>query len=615
MGSSDFRTLNELFLAAIERHPKTDAFLTKSSGGYQGVSSREALRIVAALAAGLGRLGAERRDRVALLSENRLEWALTDYALLGQGAVVVPIYPTLLERDIEFVLQDSGSKGIVVSTAAQLAKVLNIRSSLPELRFIVVMDRPGREVAGVLQWKQVVETQTDAGPQAIDFFCAKARETRPEDIASILYTSGTMGQPKGVVLTHANIVSNVHSSEGLFTLGRHDVGMSLLPLCHVYERMLDFHYFWLGVSIAYPESFEALPENLREVRPTVMAVVPRVLEKVHDKVMERVRQARPIMQKLFHWAFTVGKEYFPYRLERRTPPLGGRVKNALADALIFSRIRAQLGGRMAVLVSGAARLSPELAEFFCAIGLPVFEGYGLTETSPVITTNYPGCVKLGTVGRAVKGVEIKLGEKIEDQEGAIGREILVRGPNVTPGYYHLDDENRQAFVDGWFRTGDLGKLDSEGFLTITGRRKNLFKTSGGKFVSPEKLENLFQGHSNVSQVLILGDARKFIGALIVPNFERLEDYARDRGIAFKNHEDLVANQEIHHFMQEQVDALNLSLPPHERIRQFLLLPKEFTIASGELSATLKVKRRVVEERYRDQIEEMFLRHAPVQARN
>jgi long-chain acyl-CoA synthetase len=477
------------------------------------------------------------------------------------------------------------------------------------------MDRPRREVVGVWWWKQVAETQTDAGQQAIDFFCAKARETRPEDIASILYTSGTMGQPKGVVLTHANFVSNIHSSESLFPLGGLDVGMSLLPLCHVYERMLDFHYFWLGVSIAYPESFEALPENLREVRPTVMAVVPRVLEKIHDKVMERVRQASPIMQKLFHWAFTVGKEYFPYRLQRRIPPLGGRVKNALADALIFSRIRAQLGGRMAVLVSGAAPLSPELAQFFCAIGLPVFEGYGLTETSPVITTNYPGCVKLGTVGRAVEGVEIKLGEKIEDQEGAIGREILVRGPNVTPGYYHLEDENRQAFVDGWFRTGDLGTLDSEGFLTITGRKKNLFKTSGGKFVSPEKLENLFQGHPNVSQIVILGDARKFIGALIVPNFERLEVYARDRGIAFKNHVELVANQEVHHFLQQQVDALNLSLPPHERIRQFLLLPKEFTIASGELSATLKVKRRVVEDRYRDQIEEMFLRHAPVPARN
>jgi len=374
--------------------------------------------------------------------------------------------------------------------------------------------------------------------------------------------------------------------------------------------MLDYHYFWQGVAIAYVESFETLPQNLREVRPTVMAVVPRVLEKIHERVMERVRQAGPHARKLFYWAINVGQEYFPYRLENRNPPPSLRLRHAVADSLVFSKIRAQLGGRLAVLISGAAPLSPELARFFFAVGLPVYEGYGLTETSPVISVNYPGSVKLGTVGRVIGGVEVKLGEEIEDQQGGMGREILVRGPNVTPGYYQLEEQNRHAFVDGWFRTGDLGKLDSEGFLTITGRKKNLFKTSGGKYVSPEKLENLFQGHPYISQIVVLGDGRRFVGALIVPNLERLEIWARTGGVELKDREQWVADADVNAFIREQIDEACRLLPPYEKIRQFVLLPKEFTIASGELSATQKIKRRVVEERYRDQIEEMFLRHAP-----
>ncbi len=610
-GSGEFKTLNELFLKSVENRPKPDAFLSKSDGRYRSLSSQEALRKVAALAAGLERLDIRRGDRVAILAENRLEWALTDYAVLGVGAILVPIYPTLLEPDIEYILRDSGSKGIVVSTEVQLKKVTNIR---PDLSFILTLDNLHSGGSVVQSWHRIIRDELQRATDLIESFREKALETRPEETASILYTSGTMGKSKGVILTHANIVSNIQASQGLFPLVRNDVALSFLPLSHIFERMLDYQYLWQGVSIAYAESFEALPQNLREVRPTVFAVVPRVLEKIHEKVMETVRRASRAQQNLFRWAVRVGRQYFPYRLEQRAPPFGLRLKHAIADALVCSRVRARLGGRVAVLISGAAPLSRELTEFFYAMGLPVYEGYGLTETSPVIAVNYPGCLKLGTVGRVIPGVAVKLDDPVVDEEGGAGREIMVRGPNVTPGYYHLEEENRGAFQDGWFCTGDLGTLDADGFLTITGRKKNLFKTSGGKYVSPEKIENLFQGHPYISQIMVLGNARRFVAALLVPVFDRLETCARSRGIKFENREELVANPQVQSLLQQRVDEVTRGLAPHEKIRQIAVLSKEFTIDSGELSATQKIKRRVVEDHYRDVIEEVYLRRAVLGSR-
>ncbi|HEV2175987.1 MAG TPA: long-chain fatty acid--CoA ligase [Terriglobia bacterium] len=614
---ASFNTLPELFLRAIEKHPKPDAFLYKSGGGYRGMSSDEALRKVAALARAFDRLGIRRGDRVAILAENRLEWALTDYAVLGLGAVVVPIYPTLLSPDVEFILRDSAAKGVVVSTDLQLQKIMNIRAALPDLSFMVVMDCTSLAPSEAQCWATLAPIASGlAEPgdsESVEFFRARSLEVQPQATATILYTSGTTGDSKGVVLTHSNIVSNIVASEGLFPLGQHDVAISFLPLSHIFERMLDYDYFWQGVSIAYAESFEALPQNLLEARPTIMAVVPRVLEKTHDKVMEAVRSSPAPRRKLFAWAVRVGEAYFPYRLERRSPPLGLRLRHAVADRLVFRKIRVRLGGRITVMISGAAPLSPDLCRFFFACGLPVYEGYGLTETSPVIAVNYPGCVKLGTVGRVVPGVEVKLSDEQLDPEGeGAGREILVRGPNVTPGYYHLEEANREAFADGWFRTGDLGRIDSDGFLAITGRKKHLFKTSGGKYVAPEKLENLFQGHPYVSQILVLGDGRKFVGALVVPNFPRLESYARSQGIGFQGHEELVGDPRIAAFVERQVDEACQGLAAHERIRQIVLVPREFSIASGELSPTQKIKRRVVEANFRDEIERMYQRRAQAQ---
>ncbi len=606
----DFKTLAELFLQATEREDRPACFLTKSSGRYQSVSSRQTLRQVAALAESLRRLGARRGSRVALLSENRLEWALADYAILGLGAVTVPLYPTLLEPDIEYILRDSGAEGIFVSTRAQLEKVMKVRASLPELRWVAAMEEGDFGDASVRPWKELVSAPAGSEPNAEALLREAASQIRPEDMASLLYTSGTTGQPKGVVLTHGNIASNVLACRGLLPMSESDLGMSFLPLAHIYERMFDFYYLAASVTIAYAESLEKLPQNLLEARPTVMAVVPRVLEKIHAKVLEKVANASAPQKRLFDWAMGVGEEYVPYALERRPPPLRLRLARAIADRLVFSKIRAQMGGRLRFLVSGSAPLAPDLARFFFAIGLPVYEGYGLTETSPVIAVNCPDAVRVGTVGRVIPGVEVRLVEEATGESEGAGREILVRGPNVTPGYYHLDAENQEAFSDGWFHTGDLGRLDADGFLAITGRKKNLFKTSGGKYVAPERLENLFQNHSYVAQLLVIGEGRKFVGALIVPKFQALEAYARRQGIVFASRQELVRHADIQAFMQSQVDEACRQLAPHERIRQIVLLPREFSIEAGELSATLKIRRAVVERHYRNEIEEMFQRHAP-----
>lgn len=610
MQAEDFQTLNELFLKACERQAKPDAFMAKRGGSYQATSSAEALRQVGAAALALARLGVERGDRVALLAENRLEWPLADYALLGLGAVNVPIYSTLPATDVEFILRDSRARGIIVSDASQLSKALEASRLLPDLRFVLVMEPVAAAEPGLHVWADMLREQLIRTPAPEDEFRRRAGEARPEDIATIIYTSGTTGNPKGVVLTHANIASNVKACIPLFRFKRSDRLLSFLPLSHIFERMIEYFSFWCGTTIAYAQSTDALAKNILEVRPTLMAVVPRVLEKVHGKIMDTVRQGPPARRRLFYWAIRTGWEYAASQLGRRPVSVGLRARRAVADHLVGRKIRERLGGCLRFLISGAAPLSRELGEFFFAAGLPVYEGYGLTETSPVVAVNYPGTVKLGSVGRPIPGVDVELGDECGGANGGVGREILVCGPNVSPGYYHLNEENRRAFAGGWFHTGDLGLLDDDGFLTITGRKKNLFKTSSGKYVSPEKVEALFQGHPFVSQLVALGDRRHFVAALIVPNFERLEAYAREQGVRFQSRNDLVNHPHILTFMQERVAEACSGLAPFERIRQIALLEREFGIDSGDLSPSLKIRRFVVEERYRDLIEEIYRRPAP-----
>ncbi|MGH9468979.1 MAG: AMP-dependent synthetase/ligase [Terriglobia bacterium] len=606
--SPGFATLSELFITAAEKRSRPNAFLSKRAGRYEPLSSREALRQAAALALAFEDAGIRRGDRLALLSENRVEWALTDYAALGAGIIDVPIYPTLPASDIEFILRDSGCRGIVVSTAGQLGKVRTIKERLPGLKWIVSMDPPPPGDPGVHSWRDLIRQQLERNPQPEGAFRQQALEVKPEGTATLIYTSGTTGAPKGVVLTHANIASNVQACMPLFQFGAEDRALSFLPLSHILERMLEYFVFWSGASIAYAESLENLGQNILETHPTIMAVVPRVLEKVHGRILEAVRQGSASKRRLFQWAVKAGWRYASCGLNHRRPGLSLRAKHRLADALVGSKIRVRLGGKVRYLISGAAPLAPELTEFYYAMGLPVYEGYGLTETSPVVSVNFPGRVKLGTVGPAIPGVEIKLGK--EAAESGAGREIMVRGPNVSPGYYNREDESSQVFAGGWLRTGDLGRLDSDGFLSITGRKKNLIKTSGGKYVSPEKLEGLFQGHPFIAQMLVLGNSRHFVAALIVPNFERLEAHAREKEIRFNSREELVAHPESYRLIQQKVDEVCAGLAPFERIHQAGLLPREFTVDSGELSPSQKIRRFVVEERYRELIEEIYRRPAP-----
>jgi long-chain acyl-CoA synthetase len=549
------------------------------------------------------------------VAENRVEWALTDYATLGLGAILVPIYPTLPPADTSYILADSEARAVVVSGAEQFGKLRSVARQTPDVAFVLSMDEvsPDRGSSGDRVPLLSDLWQNEHEPEVASWFRRRALEPQPEDVASILYTSGTTGRPKGVVLTHRNIVSNIRAAEPLFHFRENDISVAFLPLSHIFERMLEFTCFSRGVKIVYPESLEVLPQTLLEVRPTILAAVPRVLEKTYEKVMAKVRQSPASRQRLFHWALQVGCQYFPHVIARTSAPLPVRVQYALADLLVFRKVRAGLGGRVRLVISGAAPLSRAMAEFFYAVGLRVYEGYGLTETAPVIAVNYPGAVRLGTVGKVLPGVELKFGEEFVDMKGHAGREILVRGPNVMRGYHNLEQENREAFADGWFCTGDLGTTDDEGFLTITGRKRNLFKTSGGKFVSPEKLENLFQGHHYVAQIVAVGEARRFVGALVVPNFSNLGRYARENTIAFSGNEDLVRQPAVRSFLQQQVDEVMADLPSYERIHQIALLSRELTVDEGELSATHKVKRAVIEERYRDVIEEIYLRAAPATA--
>lgn len=609
MTTLEFQTLGELFVRSVDRYQKEAAFLVKRQGSYLGVSSRQALRLAAGLAMKLAGMGLGPGDRLGLLAENRAEWALTDYAALALGVAIVPIYPTLLEGEIEYILRDSGCKGIVVSTEDQLRKIANIGPRLPDLGFTVIMDQPAAP-GGALSWHILAQEGASDAEAAERQFRERALAVTPGQVATIPYTSGTTGKPKGVVLTHSNIVSNILASRGIQDFTERDVGISFLPLSHIYERMIDYFCFSQGVTIAYAESLEALPQNLLEVRPTVLIVVPRVLERVYEKGRETARQKGKLAEKIFHWSVRVGRERVRRELAGRPAPLGLRLRHAVADRLVFSQVRARLGGRLRFMNSGSAPLGVDVAEFFFAAGIPIYEGYGLTETSPVIAVNRPGALRLGTVGQVIPGVEIRMGEEYVDEEGGKGREILVRGPNVASGYYRLEADTREAFVDGWFNTGDLGELDADGFLKITGRKKHLFKTSGGKYVAPEKLENLLQGHPEIAQVMTIGNARKFVSALIVPNYGRLENEARKRGIAFSSREELATHPALREWMQQRVDEALKDVAPYERIRQISLLPYEFSVDLGELSPTQKIRRHVVEERYKDLIDEMYRRQPP-----
>jgi len=595
---SEPATLCDLFYRSVETYRKPEHLKYKQGGAWRSVGSEEFRRAVEELSLGLRALGLERGDRVALLSENRPEWAYADMATLTAGAIDVPIYPTLTSSQVLYILKDSEAKIAVVSTPAQAAKVMETKSQAPSLRLVIGMEHGASFPPGVTTLDEVRakgRAELAVRPAAVR---ERAAEVRPGDLATIIYTSGTTGDPKGVMLTHSNIVFNVKASTAAFAgLDQRDVALSFLPLCHIFERMAEYLMLHHGVTIAYAEGVDQVVSNLAEVRPTLMCSVPRFYEKVHVRVREKVARDPAYRQRLFAWALKVGGERFRHRVEKTSPGPALRIKHAVADRLVFKKIRARVGGRIRVFVSGGAPLAREVAEFFGAAGLLILEGYGLSETSPVIAVNLPDAMRPGTVGRPIPGVEVKI---------APDGEILTRGPHVMKGYFRKPEATAAAIdPEGWFHTGDIGHLDADGFLVITDRKKDLIVTSGGKKVAPQPIENRLKTNPFFGEIVIVGNRRNFPAALVVPNFETLEGWARQKGVPFASREELIQRPEVVALYEQLIQEMTPDLAQFEKIKKIALLPREFTLEAGELTPTLKVRRRVVEEKYKDVIDRLY----------
>ncbi len=599
-------TLTQLFFTTVDRHAGLPAaFRSKVGGAWVSIPHREALERVQAISLGLRELGIKPGDKVAIVSENRPEWALTDYACLCARAADVPIYPTLTAKQTEYILRDSESVAVFCSTAAQVAKVLEVKGALPGLQQIIVFDgdvaagRPGVISLAALEGKgrAVVSKHPN--------WKAEALSAGPEDLATLIYTSGTTGDPKGVMLSHYNIWSNVQAVLQMIPIGSGDECLSMLPLSHSYERMVDYTLFQAGVIINYAESFDTVATNLQEVKPTVVLSVPRLYEKVYARVLENALSGSIIKRNIFFWAKRAGEQWATLSLAGLPIPGGLALKKKLADRLVFAKLRARTGGRIRFFVSGAAPLSADIAKFFYSGGLPVIEGYGLTESSPVLTLNPLDRIKLGTVGRAIPGVELKIA-----QDG----EILARGPNIMQGYYKLPDATKETLdVGGWLHTGDIGEIDSDGYLKITDRKKELLKTAGGKYIAPQPIEMAVKRNKFVANAMLYGDRRKFPIILIVPNFDTLERWAHERSLTYATRAELIALADVHAKIEREVMSMLSHLAKFETPKKVVLLEKDFTIESGELTPTLKVKRRVVEQHYTGQIDAAYAAEDPMAA--
>ena len=567
----------------------------KRAGRWTELSYAELADQVQSASLGFRELGIGDGDRVAILSENRPEWAIADYACLAARFTDVPIYPTLPARQLEYILRDSGSVALLAS-GAQLGKVLGIRDRLPELRHIVTLDRAPQGGEGVLGFDELLACGRSAAARHPEWR-AHALDAAPDDLATLIYTSGTTGDPKGVMLTHGNIASNVTTCCRLFTFGDGDECLSFLPLSHIFERMFG-HYsmFHAGVVINYAGGIETVASDMQERRPTLMASVPRLYEKIYARVLDSVRASAPPRRRIFAWARRVGEEWVDRTLADAPLPPSLSLRRRLADRLVFSTLRARTGGRIRFFISGGAPLSPEIARFFFAAGMPILEGYGLTETSPVIAVNTQRHTKLGTVGRPIPGVEVRIAE-----DG----EIVTRGPNVMRGYFNKPEATAEALdVEGWFHTGDIGLVDAEGYLRITDRKKDLIVTAGGKNIAPQPIENLAKGSKYVSNAVMLGDRRPFPIMLVVPNPEPLRLWASRRGLP-ADLERLVSLPEVHTKLEREVRKMLRDLAQFEMPKKFLLLARDFSVEGGELTPTLKVRRRIVEERHRAAIEALY----------
>ena len=588
-------TLVEVFEYVARVHPRSDTLNYKRDGRWVAISSDELLRRVRQLAAGLHSLGVRRGDRVAILSESRPEWTMTDAACMFAGAIDVPIYPTLSPSQVRYILRDSGARVLAVQNEEKFVQLKEILAECPAIEQIVMFDKGG--VAD-----GVSLTELEARGKAVELsepelISNSARQIAPDDLATIIYTSGTTGEPKGVMLTHANLVSNLIDSSGHLSFAKDDSALSVLPLSHVLERVAMYMYLYHGMAAYFAESLDTIGPNLREVRPTIFVGVPRIFEKIYARVKEKSAEKGRLNVAILNWAVAVGKEWARLSTRHQKIPRLLEYKRKIADKLIFSKLRNALGGRIRLLISGGAALPEELALVYIGAGLPIVQGYGLTETSPVITAGVMENNRVGTVGRPIRNVEVRI---------AADGEIETRGPNVMRGYYNKPEETRAVFTeDGWFKTGDIGTLDEDGFLRITDRKKELFKTSGGKYIAPQPIEQMIKGSRFVNQVVLIGNGRNFPAALIVPDWEQVESYAQLKAIKVAGRAELCKHPRIIDLFERQIAGLTSDLAQYERVKKVALLEHELTIEGGELTPTLKTKRRVVDEKYRDVIEALY----------
>jgi long-chain acyl-CoA synthetase len=593
----DPTTIPELFVRSAEEFDLPNALNYKKDGEWRSISSKGVVARARNIALGLYSLGLRRGDKAAILAPNSPEWTLADAGCQFAGVIDVPIYTTLTPEAVRYIIDDSESRILFLHDSDSYERLRPALAACGSLEKYVLSDPGGLSDDGVLSFadlEELGEQRMNDSPELIEEITNAASQ---DDIATLIYTSGTTGEPKGVMLTHSNLLSNVHDASEKFPFSGDDISLSVLPLSHVFERTGMYVYIRYGMRVHYAESIEKVPDNLQEVRPTIFIGVPRIFEKVFERARLKALQAGRVNEMIFDWAIDVAREYATATAKDDTPSMALAAKHSIADKVVYSKLRDFFGSRLRFCITGGAALPDEIYLIFTGAGISIMQGYGLTETSPVVSSNNPTAVKVGTVGRPIRNVQVRI---------AADGEIEVKGPGVMQGYYQKEAETAAAFTDdGWFRTGDIGELDEDGFLRITDRKKELFKTSGGKYIAPSRIEQMVRSSRFVSQAVLVGDGRKFPAALIVPNFEMLASYATLKELDISTSEGFCKHPRIIDLFARQIESATKSLAQFEKIKAFALLESELTVENGELTPTLKVKRRVVDERYKAVIDEIY----------
>lgn len=590
----DYPSLTKCFLDAVDRYanPRTQMF--RGPAGWLEISAKEMLRRVAGLSKALAELGIKPGDRVGLFAPNCPEWHIADFAILGLAAIDVPVYFNESPDRLTYILNDSEARVVITAGESQARKMAECRKRLPSVEQVISIGAPEDLREDVLSYETLIGSASNA---EIAEYRRRALEVMPEQLATIIYTSGTTGEPKGVMLTHSNLSSNARDSLNAHDLNASDLALSFLPLAHVYERIAGYGYLFNGLATAYVPKIDDVPQALLEVHPTICAAVPRFFEKIYANILDRGHHETGIKRRIFDWALRVADDAVPWRAHGKSVPLGLKIQWQIANLLVYKKIRAGLGGGSPKFVSGGAPLSPEIAEFFWAVGVEVYQGYGLTETSPVVSANTPEANRVGSVGRPIPHVEVRIAE-----DG----EVLVKGPCVMKGYYRKPAETEEVFTeDGWFRTGDIGRLDEDGYLYITDRKKELLKTAAGKFVAPAPIENSLKSSPYIANAMVVGDARKFVSVLVVPNFVTIQAQARKASRDFASPVQMIVDPWVRDLIAGEIERLTAPLAQYEKPKRFALLEQDFTYASGELTYTMKMKRRVIEQRYDDVIARLY----------